>query len=175
MHKMRWGGSAKVSHKSMWWFFSCLVLFCWKWKEEKKSRQAQSGKKEKNSFHKKKWFFFLHKNFSFSSFAAIHFIAKARKNYGEILFISKAVSVFVCWEEKSEKKILWVVGALYWWGAFFFSLCFFSSFYDSFRFFSFSSANTVSRSHTTITRKYTPLQYLLNSPSRANFTTVVKL
>lgn len=112
--------------------------------KKKKNRAKHKVEKEKKLFHKKMIFLSFFIKFFLFILCQFAFIAKARKNYGEILFISKAVSVFVCWEgEKREKNFMSRRCSLLMGCIFLFSM-FFSSFYDSFRFFLFSSANTVS-------------------------------
>lgn len=134
---IKWDEEKKKYHKCMRWFFSCLALMRWKKKKNRAKHKVGRKKAERKIHFTKNRFFFIYKIFLFILFRSK---AKARKNYGEILFISKT-ALFE--DVKSKKKILWVVSALYWWGAFFFFYVF-SSFYDSFRFFFLFSANCVS-------------------------------
>lgn len=125
--------------------------------EMKKKYRAKHKVKKEKFIWQKKWFSFF---INFPPFILCRFIA-SEENYGEILFISKAVSVFVCWGESRKKRENFMsrrCSLLM--GCIFLFPMFFPHFMIHLGFFFFLlSVNTVSCSHTTLTRKYTPLQY----------------
>jgi hypothetical protein len=133
---------------------------------------APNTKWRKIHFTKKKWFFFLYKNFLFSSFAALK---RKRGKIMEKFFSSQKQSQCLYVEREKARKKFYESSVLFIDGVHFsFFLCFFPHFMIHLG-FSFLFDEHSFCSHTTLCRKYTPLQYLFNSIYVANFTTIIKL